>query len=209
LSSFFKLLRKAIWQTTSKNNTTRKFKPEEIEYMCILPKEKKPGINVDEKEPVNRLNTTEETYIETIDALMQKLGYAVVTDIAKEHGVKSPSVTSMLKKLNSLGFVKYTPYRNVVLTEKGKELAVFLKKRQNSLQTFLTLLGVEETIAEEDACAVEHIVHSMTLEKLSKFVEFVRTTQGFNWLECFKKYEKVGKCPFEKCPFLTAKEQIR
>ncbi|MCW4006658.1 MAG: metal-dependent transcriptional regulator [Candidatus Bathyarchaeota archaeon] len=156
--------------------------------------------------PVARLNVTEETYVETIDALLNTRGYAVVTDIAKELNVKSPSVTSMLKKLDSLGFVKYTPYRNVFLTQKGQSLATFLKKRQTSLQTFLNLLGVDEKTAEEDACAVEHIVHGSTSEKLSKFVEFVQTTpQGTNWLDCFKTYEKLGNCPYPACPFINKK----
>jgi DtxR family Mn-dependent transcriptional regulator len=158
---------------------------------------------VSRTERVARLNVTEETYIETIDALVRKLGFAVVTDIAKELGVRSPSVTSMLKKLDSLGFVKYTPYRNVSLTQKGKDLALFLKKRQKYLQTFLALLGVDEKIAEQDACAIEHILGEPTLEKLSKFVEFVQNTpQGNNWLECFKKYEKAEGCPFPSCFFL-------
>jgi DtxR family Mn-dependent transcriptional regulator len=145
---------------------------------------------VNKTERVSRLNVTEETYIETIDALMKKFGYAVVTDIAKELDVKSPSVTSMLKKLDALGFVKYTPYRNVMLTQKGNDLAVFLKKRQKSLQTFLTLIGVDETVAEEDACAIEHILHAPTLQKLSKFVDFLQTPEGSSCLECSKKYEK-------------------
>ena len=146
-----------------------------------------------ETERVARLNTTEETYIETIDELMKKLGYAVVTDIAKELDVKSPSVTSMLKKLDSLGFVKYTPYRSVILTQKGKDLAGFLKKRQKSLQTFLTLLGVDEAIAEEDACAMEHILRAPTLQKLSSFLEFIQTPQGIQLLENFRNYEKTEK----------------
>ncbi|MCW4010741.1 MAG: metal-dependent transcriptional regulator [Candidatus Bathyarchaeota archaeon] len=163
---------------------------------------------MNEKEQVARLNTTEETYIETIDALLCKLGYAVVTDIAKELGVKSPSVTSMLKKLDSLGFVKYTPYRNVSLTQKGTDLAAFLKKRQTSLQAFLTLLEVDPDISEEDSCAIEHIVHAETLEKLSKFVEFVQTTpQGNSWLECFKTYGRLGACPYQTCPFLSEKKR--
>jgi DtxR family Mn-dependent transcriptional regulator len=146
---------------------------------------------VKETERVSRLNATEETYIETIDAVMQKLGYAVVTDIAKELDVKAPSVTSMLKKLDALGFVKYTPYRNVVLTQKGKDLAGFLKKREKSLQTFLTLLGVEKSVAEEDACAIEHILRAPTLKKLSKFAKFLETPQGKEWLEVFKTYEQT------------------
>jgi DtxR family Mn-dependent transcriptional regulator len=146
---------------------------------------------VNEKEQVARLNSTEETYIETIDALIKKLGYAAVTDIAKELDVKSPSVTSMLKKLDAVGFVKYTPYRNVTLTQSGKDLASFLHKRQRPLQEFLNMIGVSAEIAEEDACAIEHILHVSTLDKLSKFVEFVQKTQGNNCFENFKNYEKT------------------
>jgi Mn-dependent DtxR family transcriptional regulator len=148
---------------------------------------------LDESGEVERLNTTEETYIETIDALVRKLGYAAVTDIANELTVKSPSVTSMLKKLDSRGFVKYTPYRNVVLTQSGKDLASFLRKRQRPLQAFLTMLGINPEVAEEDACAIEHILHATTLDKLSKFFEYIQTTQGNGLIEGFKNYEKTKK----------------
>ncbi|MGD6808819.1 MAG: metal-dependent transcriptional regulator [Candidatus Bathyarchaeia archaeon] len=148
---------------------------------------------MNEKEQVSRLNTTEETYIETIDALIRKLGYAAVTDIAKELDVKSPSVTSMLKKLDAVGFVKYTPYRNVTLTQTGKDLASYLRKRQRPLQTFLTILGVPAEVAEEDACEIEHILHSSTLDALSKFVDFIQSEQGNSCLENFKSFEHPKK----------------
>jgi DtxR family Mn-dependent transcriptional regulator len=150
---------------------------------------------VDENKRVARLNTTEETYLETIDELIKKLGYAVVTDIAKKLDVKSPSVTSMLKKLDALGFVKYTPYRNVILTQKGKDLAGFLKKREKSLETFLKLLHVEEDQAEKDACAIEHILHTDTLLKLTKFVAFLQTSEGTESLERFRKYQATDSTP--------------
>ncbi len=142
---------------------------------------------------VARLNTTEETYIETIDALIRKLGYAAVTDIAKELEVKSPSVTSMLKKLDAVGFVKYTPYRNVTLTQNGKDLASYLRKRQRPLQAFLTMLGVPAEVAEEDACEIEHVLHSSTLDALSKFVDFIQNGPGSSCLESFKNYETPKK----------------
>ncbi len=146
---------------------------------------------VNEASRVYRLNVTEETYIETIDDLMTKLGYAVVTDIAKQLNVKSPSVTSMLKKLDSLGFVKYTPYRNVILTQKGLDLAVFLKKRHKSLQEFLELLGVDKTIAEDDACAMEHILHAPSLEKFTVFLEYVKNdSKGISCMENFVNFQK-------------------
>lgn len=118
------------------------------------------GKKMGEDDRVARLNVTEEVYFETTDALMRERGYAMVTDIVEELGIRPPSVTSMLKKLDALDFVKYTPYRNVTLTEKGNDLAAFLKEQQRSLQTFLTLLGVDEAVAEKDACAIEHILQA-------------------------------------------------
>lgn len=156
------------------------------------------GQIVIETKEVARLNATEETYIETIHALIEKHGYAAVTDIAKTLNVKPPSVTSMLQKLDSLGFVKYTRYRSVTLTQKGETLARFLKQRHKSLKALLKLLGVDEDIAEKDACSIEHIAHAVTMEKLSKFVEFVQNEpKSPYWLEHFKHFEKTGRYP--KC----------
>jgi DtxR family Mn-dependent transcriptional regulator len=146
-----------------------------------------------ESDSVARLNSTEETYIETIDALTRECGYAVVTDIARRLKVKSPSVTGMLKKLDGLGFVKYTPYRNVALTDKGRDLAVFLKNRQKSLETLMALLGVDGASAELDACQIEHVLHASTLHKLSLFVEYLSTAEGAALLERFKKYQSDKK----------------
>jgi DtxR family Mn-dependent transcriptional regulator len=130
---------------------------------------------------------------------MKTHGFAAVTDIADQINVKPPSVTSMLQKLDSLGFVKYTRYRSVTLTQKGKALAGFLEKRHKSLKAFLKLIGVDEEIAEKDSCAIEHIVHPLTMEKLTKFVEFVENAPKTpQWLTHFKQYEKAGKYP-ESC----------
>ncbi len=141
-----------------------------------------------EKDCVVRLSMTKETYIETIGKLMRRQGYVMVTDIARELGVRPPSVSSMLQKLDALGYVKYTPYRNALLTQKGKNLEAFLSRSQKSLEALFRLLGVDEAVAQEDACAIEHIIHASTLSALSRFVEFIKTSEGASLLECFKNY---------------------
>jgi Mn-dependent DtxR family transcriptional regulator len=54
-------------------------------------------------------------------------------------------------------------------------------------------LGVDGAIAEEDACAMEHILRAPTLQKLSSFLEFIQTPQGIRLLESFRSYEKTEK----------------
>ncbi|MCW4017269.1 MAG: hypothetical protein NWF00_01070 [Candidatus Bathyarchaeota archaeon] len=147
-------------------------------------------------EQVVRLSTTKETYIETIDTLTKRRGYAAVTDIAKELGVRPSTVSSMLQNLDAIEFVKYTPYRNALLTRKGKSLASFLEQSQKYLKSMFKLLGVNEDVAQEDAYAIEHIIHVSTLEKLSRFVEFLQnTSQGAILRECFKNHEQLKESP--------------
>jgi DtxR family Mn-dependent transcriptional regulator len=132
-----------------------------------------------------------ETYVETIYELVKLKGAATVTDIAKTLEVKPSSVTEMLHKLDDMDYVEYVPYRNVALTVKGVELAVFLKKAKLSLKVFFELLNMPEHVAEVDACKVEHMLHMSTLKNLSVFVETVQNTQqGKSLLQVFHQIVK-------------------
>jgi DtxR family Mn-dependent transcriptional regulator len=132
-----------------------------------------------------------ETYVETIYELVKLKGAATVTDIAKTLEVKPSSVTEMLHKLDDMDYVEFVPYRNVALTVKGVELAVFLKKAKLSLKVFFELLNMPEHVAEVDACKVEHMLHMSTLKNLSVFVETVQNTQqGKSLLQVFHQIVK-------------------
>lgn len=141
------------------------------------------------KENVNKLNASEAAYIEIIGSLIKPCGTTRVTDIAKALNISAPSVTEMLKKLDTLGFVEHKPYRNVTLTKKGKALAGFLKQTQLSLQNFLKLFDVTEHVAEADAYKMGHMLHESTLQSFSIFIDFVQNTaQGDALISGFKKY---------------------
>ncbi len=129
-----------------------------------------------------------ETYVETIYALINFQGSASVTEIATILEVKPSSVTEMLRKLDDMDFVNYKPYCNVTLTDKGTRLAVFLKQMQLSLQAFFEALNINEHVAETDACKIEHILHTSTLQHISIFVDVLQNTpQGKALLDVFQK----------------------
>ena len=139
------------------------------------------------------LSKTEESYLERIYELIDEKGFANVVDIAVAMKVKPPSVTNMLQKLDEHGLVAYKRYRGVTLTKKGEALATTLKYSHDTLRSFFEVLGVNKTIAEEDACEIEHIVHCETIEKLKKFLKFIEeTTKSTNWFKNFKYFEKNG-----------------
>jgi len=143
-----------------------------------------------------KLSQSEQTYIETIYNLIAKHGYARFSDIAAELKVKPPSVTSMLQKLDEEKYVTYSPYKGVILTSKGSLLAKTLENRHYALKEFLIMIGVSEKKAEKDACEIEHKIDPDTSEKLTKFIEFVKSAPKVPpFLQHFRQYCRTGERP--------------
>lgn len=111
-----------------------------------------------------------EDYLEAIHCLIQNTGSAHVADIAKDVGVKMPSVNNAVKELAKLGLVSYEKYHSVTLTEAGQAAAISVYERHQMLTQFLMQLGVPKDSAEEDACAMEHILSTTTIDCIKKFV---------------------------------------
>ena len=137
---------------------------------------------------------TIEEYIETIYALEKREGAAHTGSIASEMGVKPPSVTEMLQKLERSGLVKYKPFGGATLTNAGRKKARELMNRHRVIADFIEILGVKREQAELDACQMEHHVSSETVEKLERFVEFVHNAPADpKWIGHFQHFCETGE----------------
>jgi DtxR family Mn-dependent transcriptional regulator len=122
------------------------------------------------------LTPSMEDYLETIWLIKKKVGVVRVRDIAKAREVALPSVNSALKNLSRLHLVKHDKYEFVELTPEGNLAAKKIYDRHLILTEFLKeILGVDKKTAEEDACKIEHTLSSKSLEKLIKFMDFIRS----------------------------------
>ena len=82
---------------------------------------------------------------------------ATTTLIAEALGFSAPSATAMLKKLADRGLVVRTPYRGVVLTSRGRKLALEALRHHRLLERFLVeTLGLEIAEAHAEADRLEH-----------------------------------------------------
>ncbi|MFQ6086080.1 MAG: metal-dependent transcriptional regulator [Candidatus Bathyarchaeia archaeon] len=113
-----------------------------------------------------------EDCLEAIYNLIRDKGYARICDISTVLGIRPPSVTEMVQRLEKESLIRYERYRQVELTSKGKRLARSVTHRHRILTEFLKMLGVSSRIAEIDACKMEHCLHPETMGKLSKLVEY-------------------------------------
>jgi len=73
------------------------------------------------------------------------------------------------------------------------------------LRDFFIILGINEEVADEDACEIEHVVKQETMDRLTKFVEFVKSHRDPMWLERFKEYYETGK--LSECPRTIKKDK--
>ncbi|RLI85973.1 MAG: metal-dependent transcriptional regulator [Archaeoglobales archaeon] len=141
-----------------------------------------------------------EDYLEAIYELCKNRGFARVKEIAVYLNVRPATVSEMLEKLSREGYVIYRKRLFVALTEKGKEVAMDVRERRETLVKFLTALGIPKDIAERDACTIEHILHPETVKQLKNFVKFIEDCPAVSpkWLEHFKEYCRTGKHPCDR-----------
>ena len=79
------------------------------------------------------------------------------TKLSKDLGIAPGSVTQMLKKLEALGYIKYTPYKGAVLTDEGMRIAQKITRKHRILEKFLLdVLKIKEENVHEQACEMEH-----------------------------------------------------
>jgi DtxR family Mn-dependent transcriptional regulator len=128
---------------------------------------------------MKKLSKAMEQYLETIYDIESSGKVACVSDIAEARGVKSPSVTYVLRKLSQpdIGLVNYERYnREVTLTKKGKKIAERLDRTHQTIKWFFEMIGLDADVANDDACEIEHFIRPETVDKLTDFVEWVQTT---------------------------------
>ncbi len=146
-----------------------------------------------------------EEYIETIYKIVKEKGYARVKDVSGYLGIGASATSEMIQKMSEEGYVNYERYGPVTLTSKGKKIAVDLDKRHRALREFFTILGLDEKVADENACVIEHVIDPDVMNRLAKFVDFIKAHRDPKWLKRFKTYYETGK--LEECPQTIKKDK--
>jgi len=153
-----------------------------------------------------------ENYLESIYILKQRNQIVRVKDLARYLKVKAPSVVEVLKKLKEKNLIMHEYYGYVELTQEGINRAKAIYEKHTMLKKFLhQILGIDEKIAETDACKIEHYLSKETLERIVNFINFIETCpQGVpEWLNNFYYFVKHKKRPPEcNAKFLNSPNNV-
>ncbi|HTI69005.1 MAG TPA: iron dependent repressor, metal binding and dimerization domain protein [Candidatus Limnocylindria bacterium] len=123
------------------------------------------------RDPSARSESTED-HLERIQELVDRHGYARVSDLAEELELSRSAVSNMVRRLATRGFVNYQRYRGFTLTESGRSVAAHIKDRHRTLSQFLEQLGIEEATIAEEVEDIEHHLRPQTLKALRSLVEY-------------------------------------
>ena len=118
-----------------------------------------------------RIHKSAEDYLEMILRLNEEKGYARSVDIATGLGVSKPSVSVAMKQLREGNYIVMDKDNYITLTDTGMEIAQRIYERHKVLTRMLTMIGVDEKIAEDDACKVEHDISVQTFTALKDQLE--------------------------------------
>lgn len=110
-----------------------------------------------------------EMYLETIHVLSKKNGRVRSIDICEEMGYSKPSVSRAIGILRKGEYIEVDKKGYITLTDAGRTLAEKIYERHTIITEFLKSLGVDEKVASEDACKMEHIISDDSFEAIKNF----------------------------------------
>lgn len=117
-----------------------------------------------------QIRESAENYLETILILSQRKGKGEVRsiDIVNELEFSKPSVSVAMKNLRENGCITVDKDGYIRLTDKGLEIAEKMYERHTLLSQWLIKLGVDEKVAVEDACRMEHVISAESFAAIKK-----------------------------------------
>jgi len=109
-----------------------------------------------------------EDYLKAIYELETRFGAAATSEVASALDVAPASVTGMIRRLASQGFLDHVPYRGVQLTALGRRAALRTIRRHRILETYLTrVLGYPWDRVHDEAERLEHAASDDLIDRMA------------------------------------------
>ncbi len=123
---------------------------------------------------MNKLTASSEDYLKKLFDLQQGKGSVQVKDLARLKHVKAPSVVEALGILEDSDLIeKRKRYaRGIELTAKGFIRGKLLHDKYETLKRFFLVLGLEEKVAANHACGIEHEMEPKAMKRVERLVAY-------------------------------------
>ena len=116
-----------------------------------------------------KIQESGQMYLESIYLLNKKNPNVRAVDIAAFTGYSKPSVSRAMGLLKNAELISVTDAGYISLTKEGIRIAESMYEKHTLLTKFFVTLGVDEEIAAEDACKIEHVISDDSFSALKKY----------------------------------------
>ena len=114
---------------------------------------------------------SEEMYLETILLLLSRKSNVRSVDIVEELGYAKSSVSRAVNLLAGKEYIQINGNGDISLTPTGQKKASAVYERHRVITKALMGIGADETLAETNACRIEHVISDEMFELLKNYVE--------------------------------------
>ena len=114
------------------------------------------------------LTKSVEDYLEAILICEAKFKVVKSINLADFFSISRPAITKATKNLEENGLIVKNG-NDLLLTERGRQIAEKVYQKHLTIKEFLIKLGVSESNAETDCCKIEHCISDETFNKIKEF----------------------------------------
>lgn len=123
------------------------------------------------KGEIMKYKESEEMYLETILLLQKENPHLHAIDVASKLGYAKSSVSRAMGLLKKNGYIEIDELGHISFTKLGKEKAQNIYERHDIITNLLIKIGANESLAEENACRIEHVITDELFDILKSFVD--------------------------------------
>ena len=117
------------------------------------------------------LQESGEMYLETIHVLSKLRSHVRSIDISDHMGYSKPSVSRAVGILKKDGYILVDKDGFITLTDSGRAVAEKIFERHTTISGLLIRLGVDPSVAADDACKIEHAISDESFWALKRLVD--------------------------------------
>ena len=118
-----------------------------------------------------QIKESAENYLEAILMIKKEKGNVRSVDVANHLNFTKPSVSVAMKSFREEGYVTMDNDGSINLTQKGMEIAEKVYERHEVIAKALIALGIDEEVAYEDSCKIEHDISQQTFDKIKEHLK--------------------------------------
>ncbi|MFQ5490275.1 MAG: metal-dependent transcriptional regulator [Phycisphaerae bacterium] len=138
-----------------------------------------------------------------IAELVETVGYARVSDVARRLNITRGSASLTLKTLKQRGLVLEDDNRFIRLSEDGEAVSGAVRGKKFLFdQFFHSILGVDPDTADEDTCKIEHLISNPTADRLARFMRFLTSDdpRAQTFIDAWRHYSEPCDHHPADCP---------